>query len=270
MNKLKYIIVFTLLCLLTVLNGQEISKHSRSDEEAYKFRVKQLSEFIDIFNNEADLVSRGLTVEEIETITREALLKSLFNLSDPRLMPGSDGYSNEYSQAAKEFITQTCKQELNLSKSSEKIFAVASSIGTFRNKPVNFDIILQQELVGRDMLKWVISDVDAPFLEFLLHDTINLRFLPPSSDELDFIELRRALNDVDYLDQYASRDYTYNPLSVFFYLLNNSDVKIESVLEVKYFLGDIPGWRIELSDFNRKTMNSGWLISDLRVSKDED
>jgi hypothetical protein len=52
---------------------------------------------------------------------------------------------------------------------------------------------------------------------------------------------------------------------VFFYLLNNNELKIETVPEVNYRILDIPGWDIELTDFNRNSKNSGWLISDLKV-----
>ena len=80
-----------------------------------------------------------------------------------------------------------------------------------------------------------------------------LCFLPPSSDELDFMELRRALNDKDYLYQYAHREYNYDPLSVFFYLVYHDQLEIESIREVTYLVCAIPGWKIKVSDFNRQS-----------------
>lgn len=263
MAKFKFSLVFLFLCILAVSNGQGITDHSATNEEAFKFRVKQLNEFIDLFNNNVDFESRGISLKESQSISRETVISSLLNMSDPRLDQEGGEYSKEYEETAKEFISVVANNNFIISKSSEDIYALATTTGTFKKQAVKFNIILQQELVGKNMLKWVISNVDADFLEFLKDDTINLRFLPPSSDELDFIELRRALNDVDYLDQYAYRDYSYDPLSVFFYFLNNGDLKIETVPEVRYMLFDIPGWTIELSDFNRTSKNSGWLISNL-------
>jgi hypothetical protein len=250
--------------MVSHLYGQGISSSNLSNEEVFKFRVKQLTEFVDLFNNMVDFTSRGISPEESKNLTRMSVMASIFDNSDPRLDRESTEYDAAYTQLAKEFIIQVCTDSLFLTKSSEEIYAIANSSGTYKNKPVKFDIVLQQELVGKNMLKWSISNVEADFINFLLQDTVYLRFLPPSSDELDFKELVRALNDHDYLDQYAGRDFSYNPLSVFFYLLKTGDVKIESVLEVRYKLYEIPGWQIELSDFNRNSKNSGWLISDLK------
>ncbi|MDA3824150.1 MAG: hypothetical protein PF450_16275 [Bacteroidales bacterium] len=261
----KYCLALISLCIFTLSNGQGISQYSIADEDVFKFRVKQLSEFVDIFNNYFDYESRDISAEEAQQLTRQTLLYSLFDMSDGRLIKDSETYSPEYEARAKSFVSNVVDEDLYMTSSSENIYASASATGFYGKKAVHFNIILQQEIVGKDMLKWVVCDIEADFLDFLLKDTINLRFLPPSSDELDFIELRRALNDVDYLDQYANRDYTYDPLSVFFYLLNNNELKIETVPEVNYRILDIPGWDIELTDFNRNSKNSGWLISDLKV-----
>lgn len=264
MRSCKYSLVIILLSLLSVTKGQQISTYSISDEEAFKFRVKQLTEFIDLFNNNIDYTSRGISAEQGKNLKREVILLNLFDLNDTRLIKDSANYSKQYEELASAFIRQVSENELHLTKSSEEIFAQAKTAGTFKGKAVKFDILLQQELVGKNMLKWSIADVHADFLEFLQKDTLMLRFLPPSSDELDFKELTRALKDLPYLDQYAVRDYSYDPLSVFFYLINTGELKVEAILEVKYKLLEIPGWEIELSDFNRISKNSGWLISDLK------
>ena len=42
---------------------------------------------------------------------------------------------------------------------------------------------------------------------FLKSDTTFIRFIPPSSNETDFMNLKRALEDVSYLQYYADKDY---------------------------------------------------------------
>jgi hypothetical protein len=249
------------------LSAQEITDRSLINEEIFRFRVKQFTEFVDRFNNTFNAGEVMASGNEMIILSREAAVSSLFNQEDPRLDRQSEQYDPAYEKAARAFITQVSADSLFIRKNSENIFAIARTEGLFRGKKVQFDIILQQEQVGRDMLKWVINDVDASFLEFFLEDTLNLRFLPPSSDELDFMELRRALNDKQYLYQYADRHYRYDPLSVFFYLLNIDQLTIETVTDVRYLVRDIPNWEIEVTDYNRPTKNSGWLISNIKHSE---
>jgi hypothetical protein len=235
------------------LCSQELLPDASLKHEVYAAWVKQFDDFALRFNGEP----------EYDEISRRSAVASLFNHEDARTLKDSEGFSPEYVSLAKEFIYMVCHDTLGIDRNSEEIFAAAETRGLLENKEVRAKIILRQERVGKDMLKWVIQDIEADFLDFLLTDTTMLRFLPPSSGELDFKELQRAMKDVDYLHYYAHKNYEYNPLSVFFYLLNSGALKIESIQEVKYRIYDIPGWCIILKDFNRNSKNAGWLIDDL-------
>jgi hypothetical protein len=265
---IRNLFLLTLFFTLVPISGQNLSDHSFLTEQNFKFRVKQLSEFIDRFNNTIDIKEAEASGNEIIIVSRQTAIANLFNQADSRLDRQSEFYSADYEKSVREFILNVSRDSLHLSKGSENIFASAKTLGAYKNKPVSFEIILNQERVGKDMLKWVISDIQSDFLNIFEIDTVQLRFLPPSSDKLDFMELRRAMNDKKHLDQYADRNYQYSPLSVFFYLVHHDELKIESVQEVKYILYDIPGWQITLSDFNRNEKNSGWLISDLKKITD--
>ncbi len=90
-----------------------------------------------------------------------------------------------------------------------------------------------------------------------------VRFIPPTSHETDFINLKRALEDTDHLQDYASRDYNPDHLTLFFYAIKTGAIKYEYVEEVTYHIIDIPGWYFKVKDFNRNELNSGWLITDV-------
>jgi hypothetical protein len=77
------------------------------------------------------------------------------------------------------------------------------------------------------------------------------------------MNLKRALEDVNYLQYYASKEYQPDNLTLFFYLVNAGAMKFEYVNEVIYHITDIPGWSMKVKEFNRNELNSGWLISDL-------
>ena len=114
------------------------------------------------------------------------------------------------------------------------------------------------------MVKWVISSVKGEFFNFLKNDSTYVRFIPPSSNETDFMNLKRALEDVNYLQYYTSKDYKPDYLTLFYYMLNSDLVKFDYVEEVNYSIIDLPGWCFRVKEFNRNEMNSGWLISDLK------
>lgn len=270
MNPIRKIVF--LLLLLPALSGLEIHAQNiigfeEGQYAEFYYRVKQFNEFADRFNFEKDFIGEEISEEQAAELKREVLLVTLFDQEDPRLDPESKEFSQEYLDLITEFINTVCQNDLMLDRNSENVYARAICDGTYHGKSKEFSIILQQERVGRDALKWVMKDMEADFLEFLEEDSIMLRFLPPTSDELDFMELRRALSDSTHLDGYADKNFEYSPLSVFFFLRYSGVLNIETVLEVEYIIRDIQGYEFTLHDFNRSSKNSGWLIRELVRSK---
>jgi len=262
-NFLKSTILVLLFTCLTMHSQAQQLQLDVQNEEVFIFRVKQISEFIDRFNYNFDSEFKDALNDKNITLSRTKAIHSLINHSDPRLNSDSTSYSKQYYELVSEFSNHCVKNEVVIEKSSENIYAIASTNGLYKNNPVVFNIILKQEKVGKDMLKWVLFDVDAGFIDVFKDDTTLLRFLPPSSDELDFMELRRAMNDTDFLDQYAHKGFTYSPLSVFIFLINRGELTTESVSKVSYKICEIPGWEIHVKEYNRNKQNSGWLISNI-------
>lgn len=245
------------------LHAQGLIGFDKGQYEEFYFRVKQFNEFVDRFNFEKDYLGEEISEEQQKELSRELMLATLFDHEDPRFVADGEEFSQEYLDLITDFINDICTNNHFLDGSSENIYARAICDAEFRGKPIVFSIILQQEKAGNQALKWVMKDMEADFLNFLEEDSIMLRFLPPTSDELDFMELRRAMSDSTHLDGYASRDFVYSPLSVFFFLRYSGEVKINSITEVEYIVKDIPGYEFTIHDFNRSSRNSGWLIRKL-------
>jgi len=113
------------------------------------------------------------------------------------------------------------------------------------------------------MVKWVIYSAKGNLLDIFEPDTAMVRFIPPTSNETDFMNLRRALEDTDHLSAYARNDFKPDRLTLFFSLIRSGDLKFEYVETVIYHVIDIPGWYLKIKDFNRNELNSGWLITDV-------
>jgi hypothetical protein len=251
-------IIFNDLCY-----SQAIIKANNPNEQIFLVRTKQFNEFLNRFNYKTNF--KGDPVDSVFTskISRGQMLNSLFDLKDPRVDPTGKNYSQTYCDEKTELINEVVQKKLLINKFSDKIIADAKSHIVYKGIDNTISVLLSQETVGKDMVKWVINDVKGDIFNFLQSDTVYVRFIPPTSHETDFMNLKRALEDVDYLQYYSSKNYQADYLTLFYYMINSGMLKFEYVEAVTYHISDIPGWSITVKEFNRNEMNSGWLISDV-------
>ena len=88
------------------------------------------------------------------------------------------------------------------------------------------------------------------------------------SHELDFMNLHKIFREPGNMDYYLEREYQPDMLALFVMETKNNNLTFVSVDQVKFHFFQVPGWYFEVSYFNRNTMNSGWLISNiLRVNE---
>jgi hypothetical protein len=255
---------FVLLVIFNNLSySQTIINPGNPNEKIFLLRIKQFNEFVDRFNYKTDF--RGNSVDSVfmSQIPREKMINFLFDQKDPRIDPSGKNYSKNYIEEKAEFINEVVLNNLKIYKYSGNIIAEAKSRILFKGIPHTIKIFLSQEIEGNDKVKWVILDVRGDVFNFLQTDTANIRFIPPSSNETDFINLKRALEDIDHLQYYSYKGYNPDYLIVFYYMLNSGLVKFDYVEEVIYHIIDLPGWCLKVKEFNRNEMNSGWLISDV-------
>ena len=228
----------------------------------YYLNVKQFNEFVDRFNYKTDFL--GNTIDSIfeSKISREKYLELLFNNEDTRLVPGNDKYSDNYVKLMKEFVQEVVSDSYLIDKYSIEIVAEAKSLVTYKNKSQDISVYLNQEVIN-DGVKWVILSVNADFLNFLKQDTVLLRFIPPTSNETNFISLKRVFDDKNFQHYYLYNRFSYDPLSTFLFAVNTGLVRFQYVNEIVYHIFDVNGWQLTIKEFNRATENSGWLIDDI-------
>lgn len=265
--KLSKIFLLLSCVFLTPEKGfnQIISNRQNANENIYLARTKQFNEFLDRFNYKTDFKGNPIDSSFSAKMPRQRWLNSLFDMKDKRLLTG-DQYSADYVNLTTRFINEITSNNLLINKFSGNILAEAKSRILYNDTPHTISLFLNQEVTGNNMVKWVIVDVKGEILNFLRKDTSFNRFLPPISNETDFMSLKKALDDVNHLNYYASESFEINTLSIFFYCLNTGLIKFDYVQEIRYHVLDIPGWCIKVKDFNRLEMNSGWLIYDLTTN----
>jgi hypothetical protein len=257
----------TLILAFTASNqvlSQKIVSSANKGEDIFIARVKQFNEFADRFNLKSDFNGNPADSVFRAKMPREKMIPLLFDLGDTEAsINKSSSKRKDIVRMRNDFITNVCREKLILNKYSPGIIAEARSRVLIDDKPYTIRVFLNQEIVGDDMVKWVILTVKGEFFNFFKPDSTMIRFISPTSNETDFINLKRALEDSDYLHYYASKDFKPDYLTLFFYLIRSGQVKFEYVEEVVYHIIDIPGWYFQVKEFNRNNLNSGWLISDV-------
>ncbi len=257
----------SLVILILLVSGpvfsQTLTDPQKAREEIFIARIKQFNEFADRFNLKTDFNGNPADSLFKARMPRERMIPLLFDLQDPRIQRSDTEYSDDYVRTKEAFINDVTRNDIFLYKYSPDIIAEARSRVIYKGAPQTIRLFLIQEIVGNDMVKWILYSVKGDILNIFKTDTSMVRFISPSSNETDFINLKRALEDTDHLQYYAEHDYEPDYLTLFFFCIRSGLMKFEYVEEVIYHIIDIPGWCIKVRDFNRSELNSGWLITDV-------
>jgi len=251
-----FIVSFVLIGFL--FPNRTFSQNIDHSERNYHLNVKQFNEFVDRFNYKTDFKGNPIDSSFSLTFKRADYISLLFNNEDPRNIKKDSDYLNLIN----DFKQTVASNNLLINKYSLKIIAETKSLVVYKNQTHEIRIFLNQEIQNNGV-KWVLLSVKADFLDVLKEDTSLVRFIPPTSNETNFISLKAALEDKNYQQYYAYSDYKYNQLSSFLFALNTEQIKFQYVNDLIYHIFDIDGWYIRVREFNRSTENSGWLIEDI-------
>lgn len=232
------------------------------DESMLYAHTKQVNQFFRRFNGEEDRYGRRLSIDDPLLNNQEYRKEFISILFDQE--------SSIINASLKtEFINDVVdiNQPHLLDFHGGKWFAQVKTLFSYKGKDKECTLFLklQEEAIGS---KWVITNVlFEPFSAYFVKtdslDESQQKFLHPMSHELDFMNLIKVFRQDQIIEQYAERDYNPDYLSIFIYEFRKGNLQFKNILEVKFHLFQIENWYLELSEFNRKSNNSGWLISNL-------
>jgi hypothetical protein len=220
-------------------NGEENVKGERLYPEDKGYRDPDLRKnyFANLFNNENSFLDEGLKAE---------FQADMLDKTKPVYLEFHGG--DWFAEVTTTFIYQGTERFLTLF------------------------LQLEKDTVGS---KWVINEVFfEPFARiFANQDSLRLagqKFLHPMSHELDFMNLARTFENKSSLEHYLAWKYHPDYLTLFIYEFKKGNLTFKTINKVKFHFFQVDGWYFELSDFNRKGYNTGWLISALvKVSRVE-
>lgn len=257
-------IIFSAVIFGSVSEAQVVDDYL-ADEKYLYAATKQVNQFFRRFNGEED--DKGL---------RYAPGDKQFRSPDIRRGYLSMIFDNETAGFPND-LKKSFIREVNGSSNPEYLdfhapewFAEVHATFKYNGRDENAILFLKLEKDGLGS-KWVFDEAYfEPFARMFDIDTArNSFFLHPMSHEIDFMNLNKAFNNKEKLEDYADREYRPDYLSLVLYEIKKGNLQFRSVRNVKFHFFQIRDWYFEISDFNRKGYNKGWLISNL-VKVDED
>ena len=273
---LKYTVILA-ICLLAGINdicAQEKIHSIKTLPRNYLIKVKQLSEFIHRFNFQKDFLNQDIGPEFESIIARNDYIRLLFNNEDKRLNPEIENES--YRNLVDFFIHEVCSDSIYIDPFSEQIYAELTCQISINGKNEELNLLLKREIDNG--LKWAIISVNQNFnrekeYQWIRHDDTDTgdkpkSYIPPLSNETNFIDLKILLNDADNLDHLSSGDCIKENVLGFYNMIRKGALKYQHVKSIQYHILDIPGWIAVVTNFHRNTDNSGWLISNLILQDD--
>jgi len=229
------------------------------DEKAFYAATKQVNQFLRRFNGEEDLLGVRYSKQDSnyrDPDLRKKYIKVLFDKKEKDI---SLEFKNQFLG---EVTDSDYPQYLDLHGGSW--FAEVSVKFTYKGRDEKLQLFLQlqEETVGS---KWVIFKAYFdPFKQYFMIDTADQnKFIHPMSHELDFMNLRKIFDDPEIAVAYTSEDFHPDYLTLLLYEIRRGNLKFKTVNHVKFHFFQLENWYFELSEFNRRGSNSGWLMSNL-------
>ena len=226
-------------------------------DENFVFKVKQIDEFIERFNNAKATPIRKYMRSNyaVDSLSHASLLIGLFDQEDT-------GWNEEEVRTFVAAVTHP-ESPTTLDFYDGGWYAELDCTGQYQGQEEKFTLVLSLEVLPRGLgSKWVINGVSADFLR-LGYDTDRRRTLNPASHDTDFINLITALQDTVNFRNYLSARAKPSQLLLFFNELCEGHLVFERVDDITYHFMQVDDWVFKVRDFNRDTSNSGWLISEL-------
>ncbi len=229
---------------------------------AFLQSIKQLNEFVERFNqNEYEVP--GSEPGQTLILDRKQSILLLFDRNDPRFNRTDSSYSDEYISLVLGFAEEISTKKIYLERYTNQIVAVVSARVQYFGIADTMQILLVRETSGPGLVRWVISGVEADFLQVQERDTSQVRFLSPVSHELGFMDLKKALNEPENILDYTRKDFDFNPLHAFLLAVSREDLQVDEIFDITYRIHVEPDYLIYLEQKVRDFGIPGWYVLNL-------
>ena len=263
-----FCLTFALLLSIETLPLMAQSIGDVQFDEAHLYAMtKQMGQFIRRFNYEEDQFGNQINPKDPSYRNTEKRRQSMAILFDQQT------YGNQ-PDLQRFFIEDvTGNDSTFMTFLGGRWYSEVSATFKYRGRDVSIIMILGIEKEGLGS-KWVLNNIYfSEFNKLFPKGEITERekhFLHPMSHELDFMNIYKIFKEPEIIEYYASKSFEPDYLTLFFYEIKKGNLVFQNVDTVKFHVFQIKDWYFEVSWFNRRSSNSGWLISNLIYLPEKD
>ncbi len=226
--------------------------------------VKQFNQFVERFNYEKTFRNETMNEEFRNQMSRKDYILYLFDFEDSRIDKSKDAFNPEYIQQKEAFVSQVVNDSVYLDYLLSGIFVEATCQATFNNKPIKTVVIFKKVVNQDKSSRWDIATVVLGKNIYHKKAPVESTALPPNANETGFLRIQSLFEDEARLSALIAGNSKENSLSRFYEYILKGEFDFEHVFDMTYHITSVPGWIVRVKNFNRNTLNSGWLVADLK------
>lgn len=236
------------------------------NESNLEYRVKQLDEFFGRFNYEYDFKGNRIK-NRLDTTMRIQYILSLFDIN---LIKKADSAKKS---EIKDFVSQIVGKESKsflITFADREWYAETLCQVKYKGKDEKMKLTLKVEQDEKKNLRWSLVSAKAKFLEDLLPKDTS-KYISPIAHELKFMDLSGLTEkNKDQVASYTLKNTEPDQLTLFLYLIKTNQLQVNFTEKVTFHFLQVQGWAFQVTHFERKDGNTGWLISSLQVLNTKD
>lgn len=262
MDLFKFSIFLTLqvVCIHLAQAQSELVINSRMKSD-FTAQVKSIDEFICRFNG----IESNSEISP-DSASRQNNIIALFNYGIDRGNMTEDGFKNMVF----DFVGQVLESGVELKVPGGGMWVEAN--GSFSHEGRNYPmtVIMRSEIMKNGEERWAIAGVRGLAAAGVI-DTLKYYSINPLEHELNFMAFDTTLlNNPSKAFGYRSKNAKIDELSVFLAFVSAGKIKPGIINNFTVHFMDVPGFIFTLNRFSRPGSNSGWLISSLKKSTEEE
>ena len=249
-------------------NAQVFSNYS-PNEAFFHYEVKVIDEFIERFNDDHSSYLRKAYAKANKPyhITRTKLLVSLFNLENTSFTDKDTTLMGFFRQ-----VTDTL-HPVYISFTDSDWYAEARSIFLYNGKLVEMPLVLHVKSQGNEWSKWMITGIGNMVASKYPMPSISVnklngkpaQYISTSAYATNFVELHYIFSTN------MAPEYYFEPQLLatekgkqFIGMIKNGQLEFQYIKSITFHFYQVRNWIFTVDEFNRKTLNNGWLISSMQ------